>query len=141
MNSERSSVTNTPTRHRHCARIATAAEWLFDARSESSPTGLVQTAIAFEALYGGAKGESVVETLANRIAYTLGRTPQHREWLVESFTDFYDTRSKVVHNGASRLTNEQKVQLGSTQRVLKELLRHELRLVAEGATSSPQVPT
>src|ERR1700683_125254 len=90
---------------RHCARIATAAEWLFDATHEQpSATTFVQTAIGFEALYGGAKGEPVIETLANRVAYSLGTSPQSREPLVQTFSEFYDTRSAVVHNGATRLT-------------------------------------
>jgi Apea-like HEPN len=92
----------------------------------------VQTAISFEALYGGAKGEPVVETLANRVAYSLGTSPQSREQLVETFCEFYDTRSAIVHNGATRLSNEQQRELVTAQSSLKKALRHELRLVSEG---------
>jgi hypothetical protein len=131
---------------RQCARIATAAEWLFDAEGERTPTSLVQTAIAFEALYGGSKQEPVVETLANRVAYTLGKTPQEREELMNSFTTFYATRSKVVHSGASRLTREQQVHLTRANWTLHRALRHELVLVEEGVkvfqpvNAGPQPP-
>jgi hypothetical protein len=118
---------------RHCARIASASEWLFDALNEQpSATTFVQTAIGFEALYGGAKGEPVVATLANRVAYSLGTSPQRRETLIRTFSDFYDTRSAVVHNGATRLTREQQQQLSGAQSILKRALRHELRLVSQG---------
>jgi Apea-like HEPN len=118
---------------RHCARIVNAAEWLFDASHEQpSATSFVQTAIGFEALYGGAKGEPVIETLANRVAYSLGTSPQSRELLVETFTDFYDTRSKVVHSGATRLSVEQRRRLSRGQAILMDALRHELHLVSQG---------
>jgi hypothetical protein len=118
---------------RHCARIATAAEWLFDAtHDQASATTFVQTAIGFEALYGGAKGEPVIETLANRVAYSLGTSPQSREQTARAFTQFYDTRSTVVHSGASRLTMEQQRQLSSAQSTLKNALRHEMCLVSQG---------
>jgi len=117
----------------HCARIATAAEWMFDAaREQRSATTFVQTAIAFEALYGGAKGEPVMETLANRVAYSLGTSPQSREHLVHTLRSFYDTRSAVVHSGATRLAGEQERQLIQAQAILKQALQHELRLVAKG---------
>ena len=118
---------------RHCARIATAAEWLFDAtHDQASATTFVQTAIGFEALYGGAKGEPVIETLANRVAYSLGTSPQSREQTARAFTEFYDTRSAVVHSGASRLTTEQQRQLTNAQSTLRKALRHEMRLVSQG---------
>lgn len=131
---------------RHCARIATAAEWLFDAEGERTPTSLVQTAIAYEALYGGSKQDPVVETLANRVAYALGKTPQEREELIRGFMMFYDTRSRVVHSGASRLTREQQAHLNRANWTLKQAFRHELGLVREGAkafqpvNADPQPP-
>jgi|HubBroStandDraft_4_1064222.scaffolds.fasta_scaffold15379_6 hypothetical protein len=131
---------------RHCARIATAAEWLFDAEGEWTPTALVQTAIAFEALYGGSKQDPVVETLSNRVAYTLGTSPQAREELIDSFITFYGTRSKVVHSGASRLTREQQGHLARAIAILHQAFRHELRLVGEGVeilqpvNADPQAP-
>lgn len=123
----------------HCARIATAAEWLFDAEHQpESATTFLQTAIAFEALYGGGKGEPVVETLANRLAYALGKTPQHREHLRKAFTDFYNIRSTVVHSGASRLTGYQRNVLLFMQRsVLYDALKHELDLVGNTKLSEP----
>ena len=118
----------------HCARIATAAEWLYDARIEvPSPTTFVQTAIALEALYGGTETEPVVETLTNRIAYTLGRAPQERHLLSRQFRAFYKTRSKVVHSGASRLSGDKRLQLANAQHVLSRALVHELELVSRGS--------
>jgi hypothetical protein len=115
----------------HCARVATAAEWLFDAQySPLSATAFVQTAIAFEALYGGNKDEAIGQTLSNRLAYALGQSPQQREFLRESFSNFYDVRSAVVHSGATRLTSEQKTDLKLMQRVLADALQHELEIAS-----------
>jgi hypothetical protein len=115
---------------RHCARIATAAEWLFDAEhSPESVTTVVQTAIAYEALYGAAKGEPIVATLANRLAYALGKSPQFRDSLLEWFTDFYDIRSDVVHNGASRLIGKQRNTLAIMWNILHQALAHEIGLL------------
>lgn len=115
---------------RHCARIATAAEWLFDAEhSPESATTVVQTAIAYEALYGAGKGEPVVAALANRLAYPLGKSPQFRDSLLEWFTEFYDIRSDVVHNGASRLTGKQRDTLAIMWNILHQALAHELGLL------------
>jgi Apea-like HEPN len=116
----------------HCARIATAAEWLFDAEhAPESATTVVQTAIAYEALYGGGQGEPVVATLANRLAYALGKSPQFRESLREWFTDFYKNRSDVVHNGASRLTGKQRHDLSIMRNILHQALAHELDLLKQ----------
>jgi hypothetical protein len=118
--------------NRHCGRIATAAEWLFDSEGGHSATHLVQLAIAFEALYGGKEGEPVTETLANRVAYSLGSSPAQREDLRKNFAAFYGVRSKVVHSGATKLTPEQHAQFSWGRDVLYRALRHELTLATRG---------
>jgi hypothetical protein len=112
------------------ARVATATEWLFDAINEGpSAMSFVQTAIAFEALYGGGKEEPVGKTISTRIAYSLGRSASERENIEKTFVKFYEVRSKVVHAGATRLTGEQRMQLFACQQLLGRGLRHELSLV------------
>jgi hypothetical protein len=118
--------------NRHCARIANAAEWLFDSEGGGSATHFVQLAIAFEALYGGTEKEPVTETLANRVAYSLGTNPAEREELRGTFAAFYGTRSTVVHSGATRLTAEQMRQFGWARSVLFRALKHELALARQG---------
>jgi hypothetical protein len=116
----------------HCARIATAAEWLFDAMYEpASAIAFVQVAIGFETLYGGEKDEPVKQTLSNRVAYSVGESPAEREELATEFVKFYTTRSKVVHTGASRLSWEQRQQLDFGKDVLKRCLQHELSLIPD----------
>jgi Apea-like HEPN len=115
----------------HCGRIATATEWLFDAlHSPQSATTVVQTAIAFETLYGGKGSDPVVKTLSNRVAYSLGRSPQGRERFRSDFVEFYNMRSDVVHRGATRLSDAELRRVFQAQEVLREALRHELSLLS-----------
>lgn len=114
----------------HCARIVTACEWLLDSESEtSSATAYVQVAIGFEALYGGSRDDPVVETLANRVAYSLGRLSEERADLRGGFIDFYDKRSSIVHNGSSLLDSDEKKQLAWGKETLRKALTHELGVV------------
>lgn len=113
-----------------CARIATAAEWFFDARNEpDSAMTFVQLAIAFEALYGGTEEEPVGSTISNRIAYSVGQSTGEREELRAEFVEFYKTRSKVVHRGATKLNYAQYQQFRKAQHVLTRCLRRELELL------------
>jgi hypothetical protein len=116
----------------HCARIATATEWLFDAENEVAPAmAFVQVAIGFEALYGGEINDPIKKTLSNRVAYSLGKSPGEREELANLFVDFYDTRSKVVHTGASRLNLNQRKQFEFGKNVLGRCLHHELSMIPD----------
>jgi hypothetical protein len=115
----------------HCGRVATAAEWLFDAESESpSATTFVQVAIAFEALLGGERGEPITETIANRVAYLLGQTPSERNEYEQRFKTFYDLRSKIVHQGQSRLSATDSKVFFNGKELLKQALDYELKLAA-----------
>jgi hypothetical protein len=114
----------------HCARIATASEWLFDAVNDSpSATAFVQLAIGFETLYGGESTDPVKQTLSNRVAYSLGKNPGERQDLAEKFVEFYTSRSKVVHTGVSSLNVEQRRQFEFGKELLNRCLRHELSLI------------
>jgi hypothetical protein len=85
--------------NQHCARIATAAEWLFDSEHDvQSATTFIQAAIAPESLYGGGIDEPVGKTLSNRLAYSLGKSAREREQLQVLFENFYVTGSRVVHS-------------------------------------------
>jgi hypothetical protein len=116
----------------HCARIVTAAEWLFDASFESAlAMAYVQLAIGFEALYGADESERIGQTLANRLAYAVGRTGADRKTLREYFADFYKQRSKIVHNGALSLRPKENELFRWGERTLRRALEHELTLVSK----------
>ena len=120
-----------------CARVATAAEWLFDAEFDGeSATQFVQAAIALEALYGGGADEPIRNTLSNRVAYSLGKTHEQREDLRTFIHEFYDTRSRVVHRGATRLDGTQRQQPDRARQVLHQALNHELRMVGTADTGA-----
>lgn len=115
----------------HCARIATAAEWMFDANSGAvSAMSYVQLAIAFEALYGGTKDDPVVETLSNRLVYGLASSEVERDTLAQRFHVFYGKRSRIVHSGASRLMPDETELFRWGMDTLRRALAHEIGLAA-----------
>jgi Apea-like HEPN len=115
----------------HYARIATAAEWMFDAETEAATAmTFVQVAIAFEALYGGSKDDSIGKTLSNRVVYSLGKSPANREDHISAFLEFYSTRSIVVHSEATRLSKLQRTQFANGKQMLRQCLRHEMALLS-----------
>jgi hypothetical protein len=111
------------------------AEWLFDAENvPPSAMTFLQTAISLDALYGAGEQEPVRSTLASRIAYTLGRTARERKELHSFVNEFYKTRAKVVHRGASRLDGTQRYRLDSAKEIIQRTLSPELRLVGTAIT-------
>jgi hypothetical protein len=119
----------------HSARIITAAEWLFDAgMSSTSAMSYVQLAIGFEALFGGSKDEPVVETLNNRLAYSLASAAGERSWLSRKFTAFYAKRSRIVHHGASRLLPDEADLFSWGVRTLRRALGNEMTMIRDRKT-------
>jgi hypothetical protein len=126
---KKAKATDDDHRNSHCSRIATAAEWLFDSEAESAPAmGYVQIAIAFEALCGGGKNEPVVETIANRVAYSIGKSSGERAHLLKQFREFYNKRSGIVHNGSTRLSREETGLYYWARQTLQRLLITEMEV-------------
>jgi hypothetical protein len=80
-------------------RILRAINWFnaSNGRSADEHAALVQLSIAFEALLGLPEGYKA-DRFKDSIALLLGRTTRLDEWA----SQFYDSRSEVVHEGRAR---------------------------------------
>ena len=109
-----------------------AAQWLFDSyASRSRLLAFVQATVALEILFGNKAVSDVVglgELLANRVAYLIGSTRQHREEILVDFRRIYDTRSRIVHRGHNRLTNQEQKDLHTLRWMCSRSIQKELAL-------------
>jgi hypothetical protein len=80
------------------ARVVASLGWLFQSRTEVDlAAAVVKTAIACETLLVFSESESLAQTLSERIAFIVGRTPSERQVLSRTIKRFYEVRSGVVH--------------------------------------------
>lgn len=115
-----------------CERVVTASVWAFDAEDDgNSVRSFVQNSIAFEALYGGGSHEPIVQSISNRLAFSLGKTAQERKELQRTFGKYYEARSQIVHLGQSRLSRGERELLRWGRTTLRRGLERELQLIAD----------
>jgi hypothetical protein len=81
------------------ARILTALAWYNRSTGVDieESVALVNLAIAFESLLGLKAGEKVTERFMEAVNLLVGDVPRLDSWL----TQFYRTRSQIVHEGQS----------------------------------------
>lgn len=86
--------------------VRAAMEWYIDAEaSENESVAFLQRCIGLEALLGsGESRREVTERLADRYAYTVGKTESERGRLRSSFKAMYAHRSEIVHGRATKLS-------------------------------------
>lgn len=110
--------------------ILTACEWLFDSEvSDNETIAFLEVCMGIEAILGAyGKERSVTHTLADRLAYTLGKSRADRRTLAERFVQFYDVRSDLVHGRVAVLEPKQKIELSWGKLRLAELIRREIQL-------------
>lgn len=84
-------------------RILTAIRWYNAANAEANDEtkAMVDLAIAFETMFGFPDNEKRTERLTDAISLLLGRIPRLEEWALQ----FYQTRSKIVHEGHAQQLN------------------------------------
>lgn len=84
--------------------------------------------IGLEAILGDDKlKEGITKSLADRCAYLLCPTAKSRKERRELFEQLYDHRSKLVHGRRTKLGEDAEVSLFLGRRILKEILKKELR--------------
>jgi hypothetical protein len=113
-------------------RLLSAAQWYFDSQCGSNPLlQFVQATTAIEIIYGDKARSDVIglgELLANRCAFSLGRTLDERTQLLKTFKTLYDTRSRIVHAGKATLTELESEQLWRLRQICSRVLNKEMRL-------------
>ncbi|MFG1690690.1 hypothetical protein ACGF5M_00805 [Gemmatimonadota bacterium] len=119
--------------------IVRAGQWLFDSYCGTNELlKFVQAAVSLEILLGDKAATDLVglgELLANRCAYLIGKTRSQRDEILRDFRQIYETRSKIVHRGHSRLTNEDLERLSKLRWMCSRVIQEELRLLQAEADS------
>jgi hypothetical protein len=115
-------------------KILLASEWFLDScgKTHGLLFPFVQTAIVLEILLGEkARSDllSLGELLGNRCAYLIAKSHEEREHILESFRKFYTVRSKIVHEGKTRLIGAEKELFYELQDVCAKVIRKELELL------------
>jgi hypothetical protein len=91
--------------------ITLASEWLFDSYVRNDQRlSYVQAMIVLEILLGDKAMSDDIglkRLLSNRCAYLIGKTQEERDAILRDFDQIYKVRSKIVHEGKSRLTHDE----------------------------------
>lgn len=109
-------------------RIQAALLWFFDGLANRNKSfSFIQYSTAVEALIGEPeKHNNIVERLADRCAYIIGRNSEERTKINKEFTEAYGVRSQIVHSRKTELEEKDIVQYNKMKERLVELLRIEI---------------
>lgn len=113
-------------------RIRATARWLMNSYlSENDLLAYIQATTAIEILLGEKKYTDTLgiqNLISNRMAYSIAKSPEERKEIINKFIKIYETRSKIVHNGAEELGDAEKEYLKELQNYIHRLLFHEIYL-------------
>lgn len=116
-------------------RVLLAAQWLLDSYVGGNELlSFVQTTVAMEIMLGEESKSDVVgigELLRNRCAYLIGKSHSQREEILADFDQIYRVRSKIVHRGKSRLSNEERTLFRKLQWMCRRVISEELDLIEQ----------
>jgi hypothetical protein len=115
--------------------ISLALYWLFRTfLDRSSQENILDVAIALEIL-GGARSTrddpSISSTVAQKVAYAIGRSYRERTEIEKTIKQFYGLRSAVIHAGKRRLTSEEDVLVFSATEYCKRFIKHEISVLSQ----------
>jgi hypothetical protein len=119
-----------------CQKLKTACIWLFRAHMNSRGMDkILDATIAIEVLLGDRESSDrigLAKLMANRCAYSLGKSSKERKNLFDFFLDFYKLRSEIVHSGRLDISKSenQRVQRGIA--LAARLIRHEVEISTSG---------
>lgn len=116
-------------------RMTTAAIWLLRAHmSTGAVDQVLESAIAIEILLGDREASDRIglsKLMANRCAYSLGKSFEERRHLIEFFIKYYKVRSDIVHSGRLRITDDESEVVGKGVALASRLLCHEVNISEE----------
>ncbi|CAM2792529.1 hypothetical protein JHFBIEKO_0203 [Methylobacterium mesophilicum] len=114
-------------------RITRSGRWLFGSSvSRDETMAFVQGAVALEILLGEEEASDEVglgELLANRCAYLIGESQEHRKEVLREFRAIYRVRSKIVHVGKGRLTRSEHDMLSRLRWMTSRAIQAETKLL------------
>ncbi|MEJ8838408.1 hypothetical protein [Ramlibacter sp. AN1133] len=124
-------------------RIVAAIEWYQDSAFQEDETmAFIAACIGLESILGDEdRGMSELSNrLTDRYAFMLGRDRQDRRRLAEEFTGILRVRGELVHARTTRLRARQREQLFIAQRMLQDVIRHEMRPILFDEPLGPGAP-
>lgn len=90
------------------SRVGRALSWLWESRLDRHlSAAFVKTTIGFETLFVFDASENPRRTIAERLAFLLGRTPEQRAEIAKFAKVLYDDRSAVVHGGNRQISGSE----------------------------------
>lgn len=115
--------------------ILRGAHWFAEslARRNNDLLSFIQGTVALEILLGEKAASDLVgigELLANRCAYLIGKSHNERSQIRTDVKAIYDTRSRIVHRGHSRLSTRERSQLGRLRGLCMDVMDREMVLCA-----------
>jgi hypothetical protein len=114
-------------------RLSVAAMWyLRSVLSQETLDAVLEATISIEALFGGggSEGTKVSAILANRCAYRIGRSVSQRESILSQFSEIYNLRSRIVHEGHHRFNAKERALLKEARDICRRSLVMEATLEA-----------
>lgn len=121
-----------PERATHVLR---ASRWLVDSyHGDNALLSFVQATVAMEIMLGDEAKSDIVgigELLRNRCAYLIGHSHTQRTEILDDFGRIYRVRSKIVHSGKERLTNDEQTLFRKLQWMCKRVASEELELIGK----------
>lgn len=113
-------------------KLIRSAAWLFDSYAgHNRLLNFVQAAVSLEILLGDKATSDLTglgELLANRCAYLVGTSRRQRAKIIADFRRIYDTRSRIVHRGHSRLSAAESKDLSLLRWLAGRVIQEEVRL-------------
>lgn len=95
---------------RRFAKILRASRWLTDSFSHHNDTlAYVQRTVCLEILLGDkaiSEDIGIGKLLASRCAYLVAKNLKERDQILEEFPEIYQIRSKIIHEGMSRISSK-----------------------------------
>ena len=121
--------------------IALASEWLFNSYTgHDELLSYVQAMVVLEILLGDkAPSDGLSRLLSNRCAYLIGQTQEERAAILSNFKQIYDVRSDIVHEGKSRLTQDELALFWQLQWYCHRVIYKEIELL--NPAGMPTIPS
>jgi hypothetical protein len=111
------------------------AQWLFESYcGDDELLQFVQAAVVIEILLGDKAASDLTglgELLANRCAYLIANSHAERDQVLKDFRQIYALRSKIVQQGHSRLTLNQRTLFGQLRRICNRIIQAEVELLSK----------
>jgi hypothetical protein len=117
------------------AKILRASRWLMDSFTHHNEAlSYVQRTVCLEILLGDksiSEDVGIGKLLASRCAYLVAKNLGERDQILREFPEIYNIRSKIIHEGASRISGDEWHFEGKIRRLCNMVIWRELDLIRQ----------